>query len=84
MIRSIGHAVALTTACLLLAAPIAGASPALPNYSEQQVVSGLSSPTAIAFLPDRRLLVTEKGGALKLVQGGVATTITTETFTMGD
>ena len=61
---------------MALAVPTAGATPALPDYSEQQVAGGLSSPTAIAFLPDRRLLVTEKGGDLKLVQGGVGTTIT--------
>ncbi|MGH2980098.1 MAG: PQQ-dependent sugar dehydrogenase [Solirubrobacterales bacterium] len=60
---------------LLAAAPAAAAPPA--GFSEQVVTSGLSSPTAIAFLPDRRLLVTEKGGALKLVQGGSATTLTT-------
>jgi len=41
------------------------------------VASGLSVPTAVAFLPDGRMLVTEKGGALKLVQGGSATTLTT-------
>jgi glucose/arabinose dehydrogenase len=77
VIRSIGNAVALATACMVLAAPVAGATPASPDYSEQLVASGLTSPTAIAFLPDRRMLVTEKGGALKLVQAGVGTTITT-------
>ena len=47
------------------------------NFSEEVMTSGLTSPTAIAFLPDGRLLVTEKGGALKLVQNGTATTLTT-------
>jgi len=42
------------------------------------VTSGLSSPWGFAFLPDNRLLVTEKGGALKLVNstGSVVRTIT--------
>ena len=60
---------------LLAAVPASATPPA--NFSEQVVASGLSSPTAVAFLPDRRMLVTEKGGALKLVQNGTATTLTT-------
>ncbi len=62
---------------LALAVPSAGAAPVSTNYSEQVVAAGLTSPTAIAFLPDRRLLVTEKDGAMKLVQDGSATTVTT-------
>ena len=77
VIRSIGQSAALAAAFLCVFAATAVATPALPDYSEQQVAAGLSSPTAIAFLPDGRLLVTEKGGALKLVQGGVGTTLTT-------
>ena len=61
---------------LLLAAVPASATPPA-NFSEQIMASGLSSPTAVAFLPDRRMLVTEKGGALKLVQNGTATTLIT-------
>ena len=60
---------------LLAAAPASATPPAA--FSEQVVASGLTSPTAVAFLPDRRMLVTEKGGALKLVQNGTATTLTT-------
>jgi glucose/arabinose dehydrogenase len=59
-----------------LASPAARAgTPAQPGFSDNVVVSGLSAPTAIAFLPDGRMLVTEKGGALKLVSGGTATTL---------
>ena len=67
--------VTATVVILLSAVPASATPPA--NFSEQTVVSGLSSPTAIAFLPDRRMLVTEKGGALKLVQNGTATLLTT-------
>ena len=77
MSRFIRHVFALATAALALAASSAGAAPVTKHYSEQVVATGLTSPTAIAFLPDRRMLVTEKGGALKLVQGGSATTLTT-------
>ena len=71
------HAVFLWAVSLALAAPGASAAPVSTGYSEQVVASGLSAPTAIAFLPDGRMLVTEKEGALKLVQGGAATTLTT-------
>jgi glucose/arabinose dehydrogenase len=60
----------------LLSATPAGATP-LPAYSEQTVASGLSAPTAVAFLPGNRILVTEKGGALKLVRDGTVTLLTT-------
>ena len=67
----------VAVAVVALAVPTAGATPASTDYSEQVVAAGLTAPTAIAFLPDRRMLVTEKGGALKLVQGGTATTLIT-------
>jgi glucose/arabinose dehydrogenase len=35
----------------------------------QQVVGGLEHPWALAFLPDGRLLVTERDGRLRLVEG---------------
>src|SRR5947208_2201411 len=62
---------------LLTVAPAAHAGTPPSGYSDNVVVSGLSSPTAIAFLPDGRMLVTEKGGALKLVSGGTASTLAT-------
>jgi glucose/arabinose dehydrogenase len=72
-------ALALAAVSLLAAAVSASPAAATPpaNFSEQIVASGLTTPTAVAFLPDGRMLVTEKGGALKLVQGGTATTLTT-------
>lgn len=62
---------------LALAAPVAEATPATNLYGEQVVASGLTQPTAVAFLPGERMLVTEKGGALELVQGGTTSTLTT-------
>jgi glucose/arabinose dehydrogenase len=60
---------------LALIAPAARAGTPPPGFSDSIVASGLSAPTAIAFLPDGRMLVTEKGGALKLVSGGTVTTL---------
>ena len=71
------YALVAAIAACALAAPVAGATPASSGYSEQVVASGFSQPTAVAFLPDGRMLVTEKGGALKLVQGATTTTLTT-------
>jgi glucose/arabinose dehydrogenase len=75
MSRLVRAALIAMTVALATAVPASAAPPA--NFSEQIVAAGLSQPTAIAFLPDGRLLVTEKGGALKLVQGGTVTTLTT-------
>ena len=71
------YAAAAAVVLLALCAPGAAATPATDDYSEQVVASGLTQPTAIAFLPGERMLVTEKAGALKLVQGGTVTTLTT-------
>jgi glucose/arabinose dehydrogenase len=62
---------------LLVAAPAAEAGTPPSTFSESTVASGLTEPVAIAFLPDGRMLVTEKGGALKLVSGGTTTTLVT-------
>src|SRR2546421_13128542 len=70
----------LATALLLAFAaltPAAHAGTPPSNFSDNVVVSGLNAPTAIAFLPDRNMLVTEKGGGLLLVSGGGATTLAT-------
>lgn len=49
----------------------------LEGFSQSTVVSGLASPTALAFLPDGRLLVTEHDGTLLLadllLEGGPIT-----------
>src|SRR5215469_3443107 len=72
---------------VLLAAVTARATRAgdpMPGFFDTPYVSGLSHPTAIAFLPDGRLLTTEKGGtagtgtgALKLFDGTGTSTLLT-------
>ena len=72
---------------LLLAAVTPRATRAgdpMPGFFDTPYVTGLSHPTAIAFLPDGRLLITEKGGtagtgtgALKLFDGAGTTTLLT-------
>ncbi|MBY0277442.1 PQQ-dependent sugar dehydrogenase [Candidatus Binatia bacterium] len=66
--------IALTVLALALARPARAGTP-IAGFDDTLVVDSLSSPTAIAFLPDGRLLVAEKSGALKLVTAGVASTL---------
>jgi glucose/arabinose dehydrogenase len=69
---------AATLLTLVVAAgPVAEAGAPAPGFTDTLVVGGLTLPTAIAFLPDGRLLVVEKEGGLKLVSGGVATLLAT-------
>ncbi len=43
----------------------------LPNgFTEALVVGGLSQPTDLAYLPDGRILVTQKSGALRVIKNG--------------
>lgn len=53
----------------LFAYPVNAAT--LPaGFSETTVVSGLSYPLALAFLPDGRMLVTEQAGRVRLIVNG--------------
>jgi glucose/arabinose dehydrogenase len=45
-------------------------SPAAANLTIETAASGLSFPWAIAFLPDGRMLVTERAGRMRLVAKG--------------
>jgi len=56
---------------IALAAPAARAATPAAGFAERDVVSGLTAPTALAFLPDGRQLVTQLGGELLLVDRGV-------------
>jgi len=50
--------------------PAVAATTLIPGFREQVVMSGLDGPTAFAFLPDGRILVTQKNGRLFLVVEG--------------
>lgn len=54
---------------LALAAPAAASDPGL---RVETAVTGLGQTTDLAFLPDGRMVVTEKLGSVKLVEGGAA------------
>lgn len=72
--RTYGKFTTIALAVLALAGPARAGTP-IAGFDETLVVGSLSLPTAVAFLPDGRMLVTEKGGALKLVTSGVASTL---------
>ncbi|MGE3798226.1 MAG: PQQ-dependent sugar dehydrogenase [Thermomicrobiales bacterium] len=42
----------------------------LPGFSESVFASGLTQPTTMAFAPDSRLFVAEKGGNVRVIQNG--------------
>ncbi|HZR84717.1 MAG TPA: PQQ-dependent sugar dehydrogenase [Candidatus Binatia bacterium] len=62
---------------LVIHVSIAVAGDPASGFVDTGVASGLSSPTAIAFLPDGTMLIAEKGGALKRGNGGSGVTLTT-------
>lgn len=62
---------------LLAATPFTAAREIVPGFYQSTVASGLTSPTAIAFLPDGRVLVTERAGRLSLLSGGSVTPLIT-------
>lgn len=68
-------AFALTAAALLAPVPEAGAVDAAYDTEKgrirvQTIVEGLRHPWGLAFLPDGRMLVTERDGHLRLIGGG--------------
>ena len=56
--------------CAWLAAADVSAITLPTGFTEFPVVSGISSPTAMAFAPDGRLFVCEQGGRLRVVRDG--------------
>src|SRR5262245_41887598 len=68
------RAFALATGSLVAGSGLvvpADAQVAIEGLTQTTVVSQLGEPTAIAFLPDGRLLVTSGEGTVLLVNGGV-------------
>jgi glucose/arabinose dehydrogenase len=66
----------LLLAFLAVAGPASAGNP-ISGFQETVFQGGLSGPTAIAFLPDGRMLITEQGGALKLSDGTSVSTLIT-------
>lgn len=65
---------------LIMAASLSAAT--LPTgFTETQVTSGLSNPTAMAFAPDGRLFVAQQGGALRVIKNGALLTAPFVTLT---
>jgi glucose/arabinose dehydrogenase len=65
---------ALVLSLLLASAPMARAGDAEPGFVDTLVVGSLNIPTGADFLPDGRLIVIQKDGAVKLFDG-VSTTL---------
>lgn len=61
----------LAVAALALPGGPAAAQVVPPEFVDEVVVRGLSNPTAMAFAPDGRLVITEQAGTARLVVGGV-------------
>jgi len=59
----------LGLATSFLAAPPAGA--AVPTGFSDELVTSVPAPTALAFTPDGRMLITTQAGALRVLQNGV-------------
>lgn len=62
----VAAAVVLTAGLALPEHPVQ-AQPAAPDYQVETVVDGLEHPWSLAFLPDGRMLVTERPGRLRLI-----------------
>lgn len=58
----------VATLAVVAPSPPAGAAPTLPSGFTDELVAMVDSPTAVAFLPDGRLLVTTQPGQLRVIQ----------------
>lgn len=67
---------AMLVALVALSGPARAGTPE-SGFVDSLLVGNLDSPTAIAFLPDGTLLITEKGGALKRFDGSSPRTLVT-------
>jgi glucose/arabinose dehydrogenase len=62
---------ALLFSGLSIVSPFAVRAATLPaNFTETQLASGLTNPTAMAFAPDGRLFVCQQGGQLRVIKNG--------------
>ena len=60
----------LAATAAVVEVPQAGAAPTLPSGFADELVASVASPTAMAFLPDGRMLVTTQPGRLRVIQNG--------------
>jgi len=71
-----------STALILLAILGTSRAATLPaGFTETQIASGMSTPTAFAFAPDGRLFVCQQGGQLRVIKNG--TLLATPFVTLG-
>ena len=85
MTRNLAHTFSSFLRSLALGLPLAAslanvvAAQTLPSGFVRETVLSVSAPTALAFTPDGRMLVTTQGGRL-LVKNGAAAEVTAITF----
>ncbi|HUQ93276.1 MAG TPA: PQQ-dependent sugar dehydrogenase [Bryobacteraceae bacterium] len=58
-------------ALVILWSALSMAAATLPNGFAEQVISGIQTPTAMAFAPDGRLFVCQQNGQLRVIKNGV-------------
>jgi glucose/arabinose dehydrogenase len=58
-------------AALLLSPTLLRAASVPAGFTDRTIVSGLSAPTSMAFLPDGRLFVCQQGGAVRVIKNGM-------------
>ncbi len=69
-------------AALLVASPSHGQTAVVPTgFSVVNIATGLGHPTGLAFAPDGRLFVCEKGGRLRVIKDGKLLATPFKTFT---
>lgn len=73
LVRSGLALLVLSTLCVLPSAPLSAQSNAMilpPGFIQETVTDRLDGPTSFAFGPDGRIYVTQKAGAVKVIQNG--------------
>jgi glucose/arabinose dehydrogenase len=53
------------------AAPTLSAATLPAGFSETQIATGISAPTAMTFAPDGRIFVCQQGGSLRVIKNGI-------------
>jgi glucose/arabinose dehydrogenase len=58
-------------ALVAAAAPTLSAATLPAGFSETQIATGISAPTAMTFAPDGRIFVCQQGGSLRVIKNGI-------------